>query len=148
MLFRSKFARWARRISALDYLQSFEWLRLWSRRVISWWDQYDLLVTPTMGKAPAEIGYLAGPGGGRRMGPWFQYTQQFNITGQPAISLPLHWNAEGLPIGVQLVAAPFREDVLVRVASQLEGLFPWWRLRPGGDAHAHDHGDGCGCHVH
>ena len=61
-----KFARWARRVNALDYLQSYEWLRLWSRRVVSWWDQFDLLVTPTMGKAPAEIGYLAGPGGGRR----------------------------------------------------------------------------------
>ena len=142
-----KFARWAKRISALDYLQSFEWLRLWSRRVVSWWDQYDLLITPTMGRAPAELGYLAGPGAGRRMRPWFQYTQQFNITGQPAISVPLYWNAERLPIGVQLVAAPYREDLLVRVASQLEGLFPWWNLRPGSDEHD-GHGDGCSCHVH
>ena len=69
------------------------------------------------------------------MRPWFQYTQQFNITGQPAISLPLYWNEHGLPIGVQLVAAPFREDVLVRVASQLEELSPWRHLRPAGDMH-------------
>jgi amidase len=143
-----KFARWAKRLTALDYLQSFEWLRLWSRRVVSWWDEYDLLVTPTMGKAPAELGYLAGPGAGRRMRPWFQYTQQFNITGQPAISVPLHWNAERLPIGVQIVAAPYREDLLIRVASQLEGLFPWWNLRPfANDAHG-DHADGRRCHVH
>jgi amidase len=101
-----------------------------------------------MGKAPAEIGYLAGPGAGRRMRPWFQYTQQFNITGQPAISVPLHWNAERLPIGVQIVAAPYREDLLIRVASQFEGLFPWWNLRPfANDAHG-DHADGCSCHVH
>jgi len=53
------------------------------------------------------------------------FTSQFNITGQPAISLPLHWSADGLPMGVQLVAAPFREDVLVRVASQLEESMPW-----------------------
>lgn len=136
-----KFARWAKRITGLEYLQSFEWLRRWSRRVVAWWDDYDLLVTPTMGRAPVELGFLAGPGAGRRMRPWFQYTQQFNITGQPAISLPIHWNAHGLPIGVQLVAAPYREDLLIRVASQLEGLFPWWRIRPGGDDH--EHGDGC-----
>jgi amidase len=64
------------------------------------------------------------------MVPWLQYTAQFNVTGQPAISLPLHWNTAGLPIGVQLVAAPFREDLLIRVASQLEAMFPWWNLRP------------------
>jgi amidase len=53
------------------------------------------------------------------------YTSQFNLTGQPAISLPLHWNASGLPMGVQFVGAPFREDVLVRLASQLEAAMPW-----------------------
>jgi amidase len=64
------------------------------------------------------------------MRPWFQYTQQFNMTGQPAISLPLHWSDGGLPIGVQLVAAPFREDLLIRVASQLEAAAPWAHRRP------------------
>lgn len=48
------------------------------------------------------------------------FTQPFNITGQPAISLPLHWTPEGLPVGVQLVAEMRREDLLIRVASQLE----------------------------
>jgi len=125
-----EFAQWGRSLTGLEYLESFEWLRLWSRRVVSWWDQYDLLLTPTLGAPPAEIGVLAGPGAGRRMVPWLQYTAQFNVTGQPAISLPLHWNTAGLPIGVQLVAAPFREDLLIRVASQLEAMFPWWNLRP------------------
>ena len=61
----------------------------------------------------------------RRAGQWVPYTPPFNMSGQPAISLPLHWNDAGLPIGVQLVAAYGREDVLVRVAAQLEAAHPW-----------------------
>ena len=53
------------------------------------------------------------------------FTQPFNFRGQPAISLPLHWSAEGLPGGVQLVAAMGREDLLIRIASQLEQKLPW-----------------------
>ena len=53
------------------------------------------------------------------------YTAQFNVSGQPAISLPLSTTADGLPMGVQLVAAMYREDLLVRVASQLEAAAPW-----------------------
>ncbi len=52
------------------------------------------------------------------------------MSGQPAISLPLHWNADGLPIGVQLVAAYGREDVLIRVAAQLEAAHPWSDRHP------------------
>ena len=58
------------------------------------------------------------------------FTPAFNTTGQPAISLPLHVSLEGLPVGVQLVAAYGREDVLVRVASQLEAAAPWTDRRP------------------
>jgi amidase len=53
-----------------------------------------------------------------------------SITGQPAISLPLHWNAQGLPIGVQLVADYGREDLLIRLASRLEEASPWSERRP------------------
>ena len=63
-------------------------------------------------------------------GAWVSFTSQFNISGQPAISLPLHRTAEGLPIGMQLVAAYGREDVLIRVASQLEQAAPWSHLTP------------------
>jgi len=62
--------------------------------------------------------------------PFAVFTAGFNATGQPAISLPLHWSADGLPIGVQLVAAYGREDLLIRVASQLEQARPWAERGP------------------
>ena len=117
-----------RSVSAADYLLTVDQLHAWSRKVVAWWfgdDCYDLLLTPTIAKPPAPIGYLSGPGGGDRLREYMHYTAQFNITGQPAISLPLHWSAAGLPIGVQLVGAPYREDVLVAIAAQLEAARPW-----------------------
>jgi amidase len=59
-----------------------------------------------------------------------RFTGQFNVSGQPAASLPLFWTKDGLPIGVQLVADYGREDVLFRVASQLEDAFPWRDRHP------------------
>lgn len=115
-------------ISAPAYVEAVGWLHRWSRRVQSWWDEdgFDLLLTPTLAVPPPEIGYLSDPElGGQRVAEVLQYTAQFNITGQPAVSLPLHWTAEGLPVGVQLVAPFAREDVLIRVASQLEQAQPW-----------------------
>ena len=60
--------------------------------------------------------------------PMACYTSVFNATGQPAISLPAHVSADGLPVGVQVVAAPWREDVLIRLASHLERARPWAAL--------------------
>ena len=64
------------------------------------------------------------------MGNLVTFTSPFDITGQPAISLPLHWNDDGLPIGVQLAAAYGREDVLLRVSAQLEQAAPWKDRHP------------------
>lgn len=118
-------------ISGSQYVSMVNWMHAWSRRMLDWWmpadgsQGYDLLVTPTLAGPPPKLGWLTGPEAGLRLRSILQYTAQFNVTGQPAISLPLHWSADGLPMGVQFVAAANREDVLVRIASQLEAAAPW-----------------------
>jgi amidase len=125
-----------RTISATKYLATLEEQHAWSRRMLGWWHPadgshgFDLLLTPVLAAPPPEIGYLSGPEGAHRVGALLLFTAQFNVTGQPAISLPLHVTADGLPVGVQLVADHGREDVLVRVASQLEEAAPWTGLAP------------------
>jgi amidase len=101
-----------------------------------WWaEDFDLLVTPTIAAPPPRIGEL-GPGrdddvaATEKIFGLISFTPQFNVTGQPAVSLPLAWSSEGLPIGVQFVAATAREDLLIRVASQLERARPWSHRRP------------------
>jgi amidase len=64
------------------------------------------------------------------MGNLVSFTAPFDITGQPAISLPLHWTEDGLPVGVQLAAAYCREDVLLRLSAQLEQAAPWKDRHP------------------
>jgi amidase len=118
---------------AVTYLQSREWIGKWARRVASWWTDHDLLLTPTLGAPPPELGWFTAEGPlaeGGRVVSFIPYTAQFNMTGQPAVSLPLHWTPDGLPVGVQLVAAYGREDLLIRVASQLEQAAPWAQRHP------------------
>ncbi len=115
-------------ISGSQYLQAITKMHAWTRRIASWWedDGYDLLLIPTCGEPPPEIGDLTSPDAGvMRQLPFALFTAPFNISGQPAMSVPLHMTANGLPVGVQLVAAPYREDVLFRVAAQLERAQPW-----------------------
>lgn len=112
-------------------------LHAWARRCASWWsdgrtgerladdpDGFDLLVTPTTPFGPPRLGELDEDAGA------VTFTLPFDVTGQPAISLPLHRTATGLPFGVQLVAAAGREDVLLAVAAQLERARPWADRRP------------------
>jgi len=66
----------------------------------------------------------------RRFTEYSPFCMPFNMSGQPAVSLPLFWNDAGLPIGVQAVAAYAREDVLVRLSAQLEQALPWKEHRP------------------
>src|SRR5205807_906083 len=87
-------------------------------------------LSPTCGEPPPPLGEFDAPAGNAlapilRAIPFASFTAGFNTTGQPAISLPLHQTADGLPVGVQLVAAYGREDILLRVASQIEAARPW-----------------------
>jgi amidase len=128
------FAAMGKAYSSVDYIGAVELMQGWSRRVARWWDDHDVLVVPTSPELPVRLGELApdklDPAVGARMGHLVSFCAPFDVTGQPGISLPLHWNDEGLPIGVQLVGAYGREDVLLRVASQLEQARPWADRRP------------------
>jgi amidase len=117
--------------SAAQYVSSVGYGQIVARSVLAWWQDYDLLLTPTMALPPAEIGTIGNGREGDPLGPieravpYAVFTAGFNATGQPAISLPLHWSEAGLPIGVQLVGDLGREDLLLRVAAQLEEVQPW-----------------------
>jgi amidase len=125
-----------RKVTASEYIGSGDWVHGWTRRMAAWWSEgHDLLVTPTIAEPPPLLGDLGGPGGDplrrwQRNLEVIPYTPAFNATGQPAISLPLHWSADGLPIGVHFVAPYAREDMLVRIAAQLEQAQPWASRRP------------------
>jgi amidase len=120
-------------LDAVAYLRSRAWIGMWARRMAGWWRDHDLLLTPTLGAPPPELGWFTAAGPqleGKRITSFIPYTAQFNMTGQPAVSLPLHLTPDGLPVGVQLVAAYGREDLLVQVASQLEQAAPWDQRHP------------------
>jgi amidase len=125
-----------RTVTAPQYIEAKRALQEFTRLIAEWWEGgFDLLLTPTLGEPPVPLGtFDAQPDnplhGFFRAGQFVPFTAQFNITGQPAISLPLSWNADGLPIGSQLVAAYGREDLLLRVAAQLEQARPWAGRRP------------------
>jgi amidase len=123
-------AELGRTVSAAEYLTALDRLHSWSRTVVRWWAAHDVLVLPTMPVLPTPLGAYAGSADNPLEGMALSttvvlFTAPFNVTGQPALSLPLHWSADGLPVGVQFVAAPGREDVLVRLAAQLEQAAPW-----------------------
>ncbi|MEY4130665.1 MAG: 6-aminohexanoate-cyclic-dimer hydrolase [Actinomycetota bacterium] len=119
-------------VSAPSYLDAVYWQQEWTRRMLWWWrsefnpNGFDILVTPVINGIPPELGWLTDEEKGLgRVTALMQYTAQFNVTGQPALSLPLWWTQSGLPVGVQFVAATGRDDLLLRLASELEGAQNW-----------------------
>jgi len=120
-----------RATTAPELLASIEFVHGFGRKLAAWWGEgFDLLLTPTQASPPPKIGtidstaeeplrafFLAAPYG--------VFTLPFNLSGQPAISVPSHRTAEGLPVGSQLVAPYAREDLLLQVAAQLEAAVGW-----------------------
>lgn len=136
-------AQMAQRSSAVDYAMALFAVSQFRRRMHQWWtpvadggEGFDLLLTPTLGDLPPILGTMVNRRGENPLRPvalagqLVPFTPPANTTGQPAISLPLHWTAEGLPVGIHLVAGYGREDVLIRVAAQLEGAQPWADRHP------------------
>lgn len=129
-------AEQGRAMSAVEYVRQAEAAFAWSRALSARWGRdFDVLLTPTAGAPPPRIGELGPlvpiPELLAGLGAYTIFTMPFDVTGQPAISLPLAWNAAGLPIGSQLVAEYGREDVLIRLAAQLEEARPWRERRAG-----------------
>ncbi|UXA20358.1 amidase [Mycobacterium sp. SMC-4] len=119
--------RVGQRTTGSDYLTALTGLNNFTRSMTAWWeDGFDLLLTPTLTDLPPRLGALR-PDPAKPLDAWLRtasllaFTMPFNITGQPAISLPVRLSDSVLPIGVQLVAAYGREDLLLRVAAQIEG---------------------------
>jgi amidase len=130
-------AEQGRSYSAGDLLAAIDNAHAWSRRVAAWWsdDGFDLLLTPTCAEPAPRLGEFDSPPDNPaapllRAIPFCTFAAGFNTTGQPAISLPLHQTVDGLPVGVQLVAADRREDLLLQVSAQIERAQPWAERRP------------------
>lgn len=124
-------------VDGITMIAALREVRRGTRPIVARWGaELDVLVTPTMAiQAPAAGAVLAeanaDPGGiSPTVLSMVAFTSPFNVSGQPAISLPLHRNDEGLPIGVQLVGGPWGEPLLVRLASQLEAAAPWRDRHP------------------
>jgi amidase len=123
-------------ITATQHLASIEFVHALGRRFAQWWDGgFDLLLTPTQGAPPPAIGTLFST---REeplrafllSSPYGSFTLPFNLSGQPAISVPSHSTPEGLPVGSQLVAPYAREDLLLQVGHRLEEAVGWLDWRP------------------
>jgi amidase len=145
-----------RATSSVDYVRAIEGRHAHVGRLAAFHAEHDLLLTPTTATPPPRIGafdlpapvalaqkaLLRARGGGLlRFTPlveqmitenlgWVPYTQLANLTGRPAMSVPLHWTPEGLPLGVQLVGRLGSDGLLLRLAAQLERAAPWWDRRP------------------
>jgi amidase len=140
-----------RHTSSVDYVDAVQRRHDHTRRLSTFFESYDLLLTPALATPPPKIGEFDLPVALQRASDlllrtrtagllrftsivddmvndnlnWVPYTQLANLTGRPAISLPLHWTADGLPLGVQFVAPLSGETMLIALAAQLEQAAPW-----------------------
>jgi amidase len=126
-----------KRFSALDLLNSLAHGNTLSRQVGAFFEKVDALVTPTIARPPAPLGELDQNRKGMTAMEWTRqvfgyvpFTPLFNSTGQPAVSVPLHWTAAGLPIGVQIAGRFGDETTVLQLAAQLEQARPWKDKRP------------------
>jgi amidase len=125
----------AKATPSIAYLGAVAQMQAMARSIVAFFADYDLLVTPSLAERPLPIGECNGLGADpmadlNRSGYFTPYTSLFNITGQPAISVPVGFGADGLPTGVQIAGKPLCEDTLLQVAAQLEAAHPWAHERP------------------
>lgn len=124
-----------RDFSGVDYLTAIQTFHRIGRETAPFFQQHDLLLTPTLASLPPTLGYLSTetpdlPGYLKRTFDFAPYTRLFNVTGQPAMSLPLYWAPSNLPVGVQIAGRYGAESLLFRLAFQLERARPWAERDP------------------
>ncbi|HEY2483307.1 MAG TPA: amidase, partial [Caulobacteraceae bacterium] len=127
--------RVGRRATGAEAMQSMKDRRLWGARILAFFETCDVYLTPVMGMPPPPVGWidpvrLEPREVNRRQGQAFPFTPPFNVSGQPSMSLPLAWSADGLPIGMMFTARFADEATLFRLAGQLEKEAPWKHRRP------------------
>jgi amidase len=125
----------AQHTTSIGYLAAIAQLQALARGLVAFFAEYDLLLTPALAERPLRIGDCNGLGSEpmrdlARSGRFTPYTALFNVTGQPAISLPVGFGEDGLPTAIQLVGRPLSEDTLLQVAAQVETARPWAHQRP------------------
>jgi amidase len=127
-------------VPLVDHLEAAE--RLWgfARRVVRDWPDDEILVTPTLTRLPAPVGGIRSQAGVTDDAIRFSaLVRIWNVTGQPAISLPLGRAPGGIPVGVQLVGPPGADHVLIGLAAELESVAAWNALAPTLDQSTIDH---------
>jgi amidase len=120
--------RRGRGVSGSDYVQGMAAIHAYGRAMAGLFATYDVLLLATLGGPAIPVGWLYEDPRqfAERLFAFMPNTQAFNNTGQPAMSVPLAWNAEGLPIGLQFVGRMADEATLFRLAAQLEEASPWF----------------------
>ncbi len=117
-------------LNVLDYLAAQDRLEGLARSLVEWMAAFDVVLTPALGMRPVAIGAIHGRGPDpwrhyERSALFTPYTAIVNVTGQPAISLPLYAGEDGLPLAVHLIGPPARDELLLSLATQLEAALPW-----------------------
>ena len=119
----------ARASSAADYARAVARLQVLARRIVAFWSSVDVVLTPTLALTPVRIGWQEASEGAieqlLRNTEFTPFTAIANLTGLPAMSVPLHWSDAGIPVGIQAIGPPAGDAVLLRLAAELEEARPW-----------------------
>ena len=124
-----------RRVTGGEAMAAMRARRVWGRRILDLFEDFDVYLTPVMGMPPPPIGWidpvkLEPREVNRRQAQAFPFTPPFNVSGQPSMSVPLAWSAQGLPIGMMFTGRFADEATLFRLAGQLEKAAPWKDRHP------------------
>jgi amidase len=129
-------AEQARATPSPEAAQAVVRLQALARRIVAFWEDVDVVVSPTLALPPVPIGWTWADADGdpavafSKQWQWTPFTAIVNVTGQPAMSVPMHRTEDGLPVGVHVIGRPFAEATLLRLAAQLEDARPWGEARP------------------